>query len=68
MLVRHWLTTYVIIADLVNLSASEPPRDNLNVRIGYVSDVPDPTMRLKTINEAIQDAQRDGYLANYNFR
>jgi hypothetical protein len=49
-------------------SAEETPMTNRTIRIGYLSDLLDPTFRIRTIEDAIGKAHDDGLLHGFNFR
>lgn len=54
------------------LTTISPSNENSSsvetIRIGYISDLDDPTVRVRAIEEAIERATSKGILPGYNFR
>jgi hypothetical protein len=61
----------VAVISLLSTSAaatlSLPPRNN-TIRIGYLTDLVDPTIRIQAIKDAIEHATGNGILSGYEFR
>jgi len=66
-LCRH-LIVITILQPVPTTARYLPEAVNNTIRIGYVTDQVDPTVRIAAINEAIRQAQLDGLLSGFNFR